>query len=1062
MKVISKITFLIGIFCLFSNNLLADAQVQIFHNSSDPAANIVDIYVNGMKPDALDDFNYREATPYIPIPAGVDVVVTVANSNSQNVMDGVIQTFELGQLVDNQEYVVIANGVLNTDVFNSPDMDRNIAFDLKVIPGKRMSGSIGQVAVSIYHGVTDAPAVDVYIASSGQDFPDEPQVPNLDYAQSTEFLMLSAGFYNIRITAAGNKDVIVGDYSAPLTTAAGIGAVVVASGFLSPEDENNGAVNANIYSFGLLAVASAGIVIPLPQVDFAAVQIIHNAADPAAEVVDIYVGGMKVGDDIRFRNATTYVPVVAGEPVNVSINLPTSNNSQDGALKTFTLPALEKNSQTTIIANGVAGEDFINGGEDRDISLNLFASPSRAEANNSNQIDVNIFHGSTDAPAVDIYADINGDPLVPNFDYGAFTGYVSLEPADYELTVTVAGNKDAVAGRFIAPLSDLAGQTAVVFASGFLDTEAQPGDVSEEFSFGLYAAFPNGLVIPLEKIEEEPEPMAYVQIIHNAADPAAKFVDIYIDGNKVLTNFEFRSATQYLSLAPGIEYEVSVNLPNSTSVDDGQIGVFNLPALMADTDYVVVANGVAGDGFTNGADGRDITFQLFPTGGRKTGSNAEQVDINVFHGSTDAPAVDIYADLEADPLVPNLDYGSFTNYVSLPADNYILSITVAGNKEALAGQFIAPLSALQGEALVVFASGFLSTESQPDNVTEEYAFGIYAALADGTVIQLPVYEETDANTAFIQIVHNSADPAAAEVDIYVNGELALDNFSFRSATRYLPFNVNESYEISVNLPTSTSVEEGQVKTFVLPTLEAGAEYIAIANGVVGEGFNSGAEGRDIAFNLHIIEGMAASSAENLLMFNAFHGVTDAPAVDVFDDLFNPVILNLDYANDNGWTAIEVTQDWDLTVTAHNSPETVVGTYYAPLTSFVGSSILVMASGFLSTADEPNATNDQDFGLFVVTSRGDVIPLDLVGSVNKQLSNLASLYPNPAREQIQIDINQAIPSSFKVYNSKSELMLSQNVTSTNVTLDLTSFNSGTYFILVETNKGQVFKKFVVNK
>ena len=37
-----------------------------------------------------------------------------------------------------------------------------------------------------------------------------------------------------------------------------------------------------------------------------------------------------------------------------------------------------------------------------------------------------------------------------------------------------------------------------------------------------------------------------------------------------------------------------------------------------------------------------------------------------------------------------------------------------------------------------------------------------------------------AQTARIQIIHNAADPAAQEVDVYVNGTLARDNFAFRT------------------------------------------------------------------------------------------------------------------------------------------------------------------------------------------------------------------------------------------------------------------------------------------
>ena len=44
---------------------------------------------------------------------------------------------------------------------------------------------------------------------------------------------------------------------------------------------------------------------------------------------------------------------------------------------------------------------------------------------------------------------------------------------------------------------------------------------------------------------------------------------------------------------------------------------------------------------------------------------------------------------------------------------------------------------MAGGSAVVFASGFLSPNSQPGDVPAAYGFGLYAALADGTVLELP-------------------------------------------------------------------------------------------------------------------------------------------------------------------------------------------------------------------------------------------------------------------------------------------------------------------------------------
>ena len=54
------------------NNLFAQtARLQVIHNAADPGAVSVDIYLNGTL--LLDNFGFRDATPYIDAPAGTPI-----------------------------------------------------------------------------------------------------------------------------------------------------------------------------------------------------------------------------------------------------------------------------------------------------------------------------------------------------------------------------------------------------------------------------------------------------------------------------------------------------------------------------------------------------------------------------------------------------------------------------------------------------------------------------------------------------------------------------------------------------------------------------------------------------------------------------------------------------------------------------------------------------------------------------------------------------------------------------------------------------------------------------
>jgi len=130
--------------------------------------------------------------------------------------------------------------------------------------------------------------------------------------------------------------------------------------------------------------------------------------------------------------------------------------------------------------------------------------------------------------------------------------------------------------------------------------------------------------------------------------------------------------------------------------------------------------------------------------GREEASMSGNTDVLVFHGSTDAPTVDVVeTGAGAGTIVDDLMYGDFQGYLELPTADYQLSIKDETGDVTVA-VFEAPLSTLglDGAALVTVASGFLN----PDNNSDGPAFGLWVALpAGGDLVELPNVTSVDEN-----------------------------------------------------------------------------------------------------------------------------------------------------------------------------------------------------------------------------------------------------------------------------------------------------------------------------
>lgn len=282
----------------------------------------------------------------------------------------------------------------------------------------------------------------------------------------------------------------------------------------------------------------------------------------------------------------------------------------------------------------------------------------------------------------------------------------------------------------------------------------------------------------------------------------------------------------------------------------------------------------------------------------------------------------------------------------------------------------------------------------------------YKLLLVALLMQLAIIGSAFANSARVQVIHNSADRAAAEVDIWLNNVLLLDNFKFRQATPFV--DAPAGVPITISIQPSNSVDTvGALAKFTY-TLEAGKKYIIIANGIViPTGYNPVKP-----FNLYVYDmGRETASNPNNTDVLAFHGSTDAPTVDVVESLVGAgtIIDNFEYGKYAGYLELP-NENFKLDIKDESGTTTVIS-YNAPLKdlNLKGKSLVLMASGFLNPAAN---NNGEAFGLFAVLSDGTVaaLPPSTMSNVieNSFINKLFTNYPNPFSDETNITFNVESP------------------------------------------------------
>jgi hypothetical protein len=275
-----------------------------------------------------------------------------------------------------------------------------------------------------------------------------------------------------------------------------------------------------------------------------------------------------------------------------------------------------------------------------------------------------------------------------------------------------------------------------------------------------------------------------LRVLHGADAPE---VDIWLNGAPGVTGLAFGQDTGYISLPSG-EYQIQVT-PAGAGIDDpANIVVDATVPFEADTMTTIVATGSLDTG---------IVPQIVADAPAPA---ADMADVKVGHMSWDAPAVDILAG--GAPVVEGLEFPNVAGPLSVPGGAYDFDVAVAGTDTIAID--VPELTLDNGVAYSVYAIGSLANESLTA-----------VALVDA-----------DTREANVRVAHLS--PDAPAVDVFVNGEAALEGVSFGDISGYLPVPAGE-YRLQV-APAGAGADAAVIDATV--ALDAGSwTTVAAANNV---------------------------------------------------------------------------------------------------------------------------------------------------------------------------------------------------------------------------------------
>ncbi|EGQ8308256.1 DUF4397 domain-containing protein [Vibrio parahaemolyticus] len=397
--------------CGSDSDTIEYSNLQVVHASSD--APLANVWINDKS--SLTGVDYGMGSGYMKLREGMNSIQ----------VDVQLPGDETATVIPKAELDLDSDLNYNVFVVGDADGSQNPVEPLVVTRSADSMADANSLDVQVVHAASGVPAVDLYVTEPGADLASATPLINLAYKASTDVLNIPAGEYQVRL-AVGDS---VAFDSGTISLAANSNLTIAAIG--TGDSNSTSPVK-------LLVLDGLGSSIIEDMGSQAEVRVGHLV--DGAPIVDVNVNGEAFGPlaDLAFKEIRGYLGLDAGAyDIDVYVDGTTINPiiDVDGLM-------VAGGMDYSVYAVGVVSPAI-------DIEPLVVEDMRRAVATSAT---LNVTHAAANpvAEMVDIYlttsVGIEGsDPTITNFAYKESVKGLYVAAGTYYVTVTVAGNPDAVA-----------------------------------------------------------------------------------------------------------------------------------------------------------------------------------------------------------------------------------------------------------------------------------------------------------------------------------------------------------------------------------------------------------------------------------------------------------------------------------------------------------------------------------------------------------------------------------------------------------------------------------------